>query len=106
MFEQMGVALVKLADPHVMFFITVGCFIGLFVSLMPGIGDLTAVALLLPLVAGLPPEVSLSFIMGEMAVGGVAGSICAILVAIPGDGPSIVTLIMATYPPVIKVFGA
>lgn len=93
MLEAMGMALVNLADPQVLLFITAGCFIGLFVSLMPGIGDLTAIALLLPLVVGLSPESSLSFIMGELAVGGVAGSITAILVAIPGDGPSIVTVL-------------
>lgn len=93
MFEAMGIALVKLADPHVLLFITAGAFIGLFVSVMPGIGDLTAVALLLPLVAGLPPEYALSFIMGEIAVVGVAASITAILVAIPGEGPAIVTIL-------------
>jgi len=93
MLESMQVALATLMEPQVLLFIFAGASLGLFVGAMPGISDLTMVAILLPLTFGLPPELGLSFLMGEIAAVGLADCILAILVSIPGEGPSIVTIL-------------
>jgi TctA family transporter len=73
--------------------ILIGMSLGLFFGLLPGIGGLTALALLLPLVQGMDPLPGLAFLLSVHAVIYNGGSVTAVLFGVPGAPPSAATLI-------------
>lgn len=77
--------------------IAVGVAMGLFVGAMPGLSATMAIALLLPLTFGMPPETGISMLaalyMGSMY----GGSIAAILIRTPGT-PSAAATVIDGYP--------
>ena len=77
----------------VMLAILIGMSLGLFFGLLPGIGGVTALALLLPLVQGMDPLPGLAFLLSVHAVIYNGGSVTAVLFGVPGAPPSAATLI-------------
>ena len=77
----------------VMLAILAGMSLGLFFGLLPGIGGVTALALLLPLVQGMDPMPGLAFLLSVHAVIYNGGSVTAVLFGVPGAPPSAATLI-------------
>lgn len=73
--------------------ILIGMSLGLFFGLLPGIGGVTALALLLPLVQGMDPLPGLAFLLSVHAVIYNGGSVTAVLFGVPGAPPSAATLI-------------
>jgi TctA family transporter len=71
----------------------VGIPIGLFFGMLPGIGGLTALALLLPLVRGMDPMPGLAFLLSVHAIIYNGGSLTAVVFGVPGAPPSAATLI-------------
>lgn len=74
-------------------FVFIGTLIGITFGALPGLGGAVAIALLIPLTFGLPPEWAFPLFLATM--GGVAfgGSISAILANIPGTPPNAATLL-------------
>jgi TctA family transporter len=77
----------------VMLAILAGMSLGLFFGLLPGVGGVTALALLLPLVQGMDPLPGLAFLLSVHAVIYNGGSVTAVLFGVPGAPPSAATLI-------------
>ena len=70
-----------------------GSIIGTLIGVLPGIGPVGAMALLLPITMGLPPETSLIMLSGIYYGSMYGGSTTSILVNVPGEAVSVVTCI-------------
>jgi putative tricarboxylic transport membrane protein len=84
-----GVAL----TPENLMYCFVGVFLGTLIGVLPGIGSLATMAMLLPLTFMLPPIAALIMLAGIYYGSDYGGSTTAILVNLPGEGSSVVTLI-------------
>ncbi len=70
-----------------------GVFLGTLIGVLPGIGSLATMAMLLPLTYSLPPVAALIMLAGIYYGSDYGGSTTAILVNLPGEGSSVVTLL-------------
>jgi len=70
-----------------------GVFLGTMIGVLPGIGPLATMAMLLPLTYTLPPVSALIMLAGIYYGSDYGGSTTAILVNLPGEGSSVVTLL-------------
>ncbi len=71
----------------------VGCLLGTLIGVLPGIGPVATIAMLLPATYGLPPEAALIMLAGIYYGAQYGGSTTAILVNLPGEASSVVTVI-------------
>lgn len=71
----------------------VGCFMGMLIGVLPGLGALTAIAMLLPATFGLPPVSALIMLAGIYYGAQYGGSTAAIMLNLPGEVSAIVTAI-------------
>ena len=71
----------------------VGCLLGTLIGVLPGIGPLATIAMLLPATYGLPPVSALIMLAGIYYGAQYGGSTTAILVNLPGESSSVVTVI-------------
>jgi len=71
----------------------VGCLLGTLIGVLPGIGPLATIAMLLPATYGLPPVAALIMLAGIYYGAQYGGSTTAILVNLPGESSSVVTVI-------------
>ena len=74
-------------------FISLGVVVGMFVGVLPGIGAVTAIALLLPITYHLSAESSLIMLAGIWYGSTYGGSITSILLNIPGTTANAITCI-------------
>ena len=86
-------ALGQFFQPGVIALMVAGGAIGLFFGVVPGVGGLTALAILIPFVYGMEPVHGLVFLLSTMAVGIAGGSVTAIVLGIPGTVPNAATVI-------------
>ncbi|HYH43472.1 MAG TPA: tripartite tricarboxylate transporter permease [Burkholderiales bacterium] len=70
-----------------------GVFLGTMIGVLPGIGPLATMAMLLPLTLALPPVSALIMLAGIYYGSDYGGSTTSILVNLPGEGSSVVTLL-------------
>ncbi len=70
-----------------------GVFLGTMIGVLPGIGPLATLAMLLPLTLNLPPVSALIMLAGIYYGSDYGGSTTSILVNLPGEGSSVVTLL-------------
>jgi putative tricarboxylic transport membrane protein len=70
-----------------------GSVVGTLIGVLPGIGPVGAMALLLPITMGMPPETSLIMLAGIYYGSMYGGSTTSILVNVPGEAVSVVTCI-------------
>jgi TctA family transporter len=70
-----------------------GCLLGTLIGVLPGIGPLPTVAMLLPITYVLPPTAGLIMLAGIYYGAQYGGSTTAILVALPGETSSVVTVL-------------
>jgi putative tricarboxylic transport membrane protein len=70
-----------------------GLFLGIFVGALPGFTTLMAMAILLPLSFFVEPLIGIPFLIGVYKGGIFGGSIPAILLAIPGTGAAVATVL-------------
>ncbi|MDX2159666.1 MAG: tripartite tricarboxylate transporter permease [Hyphomicrobiaceae bacterium] len=68
-----------------------GVFVGTLIGVLPGIGPVTAMALLLPVTLSAPPEAGIIMMAGIYYGSMYGGSTTSILVNIPGEAASVVT---------------
>ena len=71
----------------------IGVLLGTVIGVLPGIGPVTTVAMLLPISFTLAPESALILLAGIYYGAQYGGSTTAILVSIPGEASSVVTII-------------
>ena len=71
----------------------VGCLLGTLIGVLPGIGPLATIAMLLPATYALPPVAALIALAGIYYGSQYGGSTTAILVNLPGESSSVVTVI-------------
>ncbi len=71
----------------------VGCVVGTLIGVLPGIGPVATIAMLLPLTYGLEPVTALIMLAGIYYGASYGGSTTAILVNLPGEMSSVVTVI-------------
>jgi len=70
-----------------------GCLLGTAIGVLPGLGPLATIAMLLPFSYGLDPTTALIMLAGVYYGAQYGGSTTAILVALPGETSSVVTMI-------------
>ena len=70
-----------------------GCFLGTVIGVLPGIGPVATIAMLLPATYALPPVAALILLAGIYYGAQYGGSTTAILVNLPGESSSLVTVI-------------
>jgi TctA family transporter len=71
----------------------VGCILGTLIGVLPGIGPVATIAMLLPATYALPPVSALIMLAGIYYGAQYGGSTTAILVNLPGEASSVVTVI-------------
>ena len=71
----------------------IGCLLGTLVGVLPGIGPVATIAMLLPATYALPPVAALIMLAGIYYGAQYGGSTTAILVNLPGESSSVVTVI-------------
>ncbi len=71
----------------------IGVFIGTLIGVLPGIGPVGAIAILLPLSFGLNPVSAIIMLAGIYYGAQYGGSTTSILVSIPGEAASVVTIL-------------
>jgi len=72
-------------------FVVLGVLVGIFIGVLPGVGAVTAIALLLPMSLKLPAQSSLILLAGIWYGSTFGGSITAVLLNIPGTTSNAVT---------------
>src|SRR5262245_46292515 len=70
-----------------------GCLIGTLIGLLPGVGPIATIAMLLPLTFSVDPTGALIMLAGIYYGAQYGGSTTAILVNIPGEATSVVTVL-------------
>ncbi|MET3443777.1 TctA family transporter [Variovorax paradoxus] len=70
-----------------------GCILGTLIGVLPGIGPVATIAMLLPATYALPPVSALIMLAGIYYGAQYGGSTTAILVNLPGESSSVVTVI-------------
>src|SRR5574344_1938811 len=70
-----------------------GCLVGTLIGVLPGIGPVATIAMLLPATYALPPVAALIMLAGIYYGAQYGGSTTAILVNLPGESSSVVTVI-------------
>jgi TctA family transporter len=81
------------ATPINLFYAFVGCVVGTLVGVLPGIGPVATIAMLLPITYGLEPVTALIMLAGIYYGASYGGSTTAILVNLPGEMSSVVTVL-------------
>jgi putative tricarboxylic transport membrane protein len=71
----------------------VGCLVGTLIGVLPGVGPIATIAMLMPLTYGLEPVGALIMLAGIYYGAQYGGSTTAILVNIPGEATSVVTVL-------------
>ena len=78
---------------HNLLYAFIGCLLGTLIGVLPGIGPTATVAMLLPATYALPPVAALIMLAGIYYGSQYGGSTTAILVNLPGEASSVVTVI-------------
>ena len=68
-----------------------GCFVGSFIGMLPGLGPITAVALMIPITYGLEPSSGMVLLAGVYYGAIFGGSTCSILINAPGEAATVAT---------------
>ena len=68
-----------------------GCFVGSFIGMLPGLGPITAVALMIPVTYGLDPATGMVLLAGLYYGAIFGGSTCSILINAPGEAATVAT---------------
>ena len=71
--------------------VLMGCFVGSFIGMLPGLGPITAVALMIPVTYGLDPSSGMVLLAGVYYGAIFGGSTCSILINAPGEAATVAT---------------
>ncbi len=77
--------------PFNILMVVVGCFAGTFIGMLPGLGPISAVALMIPVTYGLDPASGIILMAGVYYGAVFGGSTSSILINAPGCASTVVT---------------
>jgi putative tricarboxylic transport membrane protein len=93
LFDNLWLGMSVAAQPQNLALCFLGCLIGTLIGVLPGVGPIATIAMLLPITFGLPPVGALIMLAGIYYGAQYGGSTTAILVNIPGEATSVVTVL-------------
>ncbi|MFC9334268.1 tripartite tricarboxylate transporter permease [Arthrobacter sp. NPDC057009] len=73
--------------------VVIGCFLGMLVGVLPGLGPVTTISLLLPFTFNFEPTTAIILLAGVYAGVMYGGTITSVLLKLPGEAASVVTAI-------------
>ena len=91
MLQGMWVGITTTMIPINIFMVLLGCFVGSFIGMLPGLGPITAVALMIPVTYGLDPATGMVLLAGLYYGAIFGGSTCSILINAPGEAATVAT---------------
>jgi len=71
--------------------VTIGCFVGTFIGMLPGLGPMSAIALMIPITYGFDPSTGLILMAGVYYGAIFGGSTSSILINAPGVAGTVAT---------------
>ncbi len=77
--------------PINLFMVFIGCFVGTFIGMLPGLGPISAIALMIPITYGLDPASGIILMAGVYYGAIFGGSTSSILINAPGCSGTVVT---------------
>ncbi len=77
--------------PTNLMMVVVGCFVGTFIGMLPGLGPISAIALMIPITYGLEPSSGMILMAGVYYGAVFGGSTSSILLNAPGCSSTVVT---------------
>lgn len=77
--------------PVNLMWVVVGCFVGTFIGMLPGLGPISAIALMIPITYGLDPSSGMILMAGVYYGAVFGGSTSSILINAPGCSSTVVT---------------
>src|SRR5688572_33221956 len=80
-------------SPTTLMYCAIGVTVGMFIGVLPGIGPIATVGMLLPITFHLRPTEALIMLAGIYYGAMYGGSITSILLRLPGDASSAVTVV-------------
>lgn len=80
-------------QPHNLLFCFIGVLIGTLIGVLPGLGPVGAMSILLPVTFGISPVTAIIMLSGIYYGAQYGGSTTSILVGIPGEAASVVTML-------------
>ncbi len=84
MFEAMSVGLEAALQWNNLLYVILGCFVGTFIGMLPGLGPITAIALMIPVTYSIGPSSGLILMAGVYYGAIFGGSTSSILINAPG----------------------
>ena len=91
MFDGMMSGLTTAVMPFNLMMVIVGCFAGTFIGMLPGLGPISAIALMIPITYGLDPSSGIILMAGVYYGAIFGGSTSSILINAPGCASTVVT---------------
>ncbi|MCL6414414.1 tripartite tricarboxylate transporter permease [Aestuariirhabdus sp. Z084] len=91
MLDGIVVGLSTALVPFNLLMVFVGCFAGTFIGMLPGLGPISAVALMIPITYGLDPSSGIILMAGVYYGAVFGGSTASILINAPGCASTVVT---------------
>ncbi len=79
------------ASPLNLLMVVVGCFVGTFIGMLPGLGPISAIALMIPITYGFDPATGLILMAGVYYGAIFGGSTSSILINAPGVAGTVAT---------------
>lgn len=79
------------AQPVNLMMVAVGCFVGTFIGMLPGLGPISAIALMIPITYGFDPATGLILMAGVYYGAIFGGSTSSILINAPGVAGTVAT---------------
>ena len=74
-------------------YMLIGCAIGFWVGILPGLGGGAAMALMMPFIYTMTPREALPFLLGMHSVTATTGDITSVLFGIPGEATTVATIV-------------
>lgn len=93
MLESMALAAATLFQPTTLAFLLLGCALGFVVGVLPGLGGVTGLALLIPLIYGMEPYAAIAMLIGAHAVTHTSDTFPSVLIGVPGSSGSQATVL-------------
>ncbi|MGJ8528085.1 tripartite tricarboxylate transporter permease [Maritalea sp.] len=91
MLEGIFIGLTTALTPMNLAFVVAGCLVGTFIGMLPGLGPMSAIALMIPVAAGLDPAAGI-ILMAAVYYGAIfGGSTSSILINAPGVASTVAT---------------
>lgn len=91
MLDGLFTGLTTAVMPFNLMMVVVGCFAGTFIGMLPGLGPISAVALMIPITYGLDPSSGIILMAGVYYGAVFGGSTSSILINAPGCASTVVT---------------